>query len=182
MRIVLAACAAVVLLWSAPRAQEPAKPAPLPPSTVFVLRHAEKDAQGDARDPGLSDKGAARARALARLLAPAHPGHLFASEFQRAQRTLAPLAEALGAKVESHPAQDMAGLARALRALPPGSVSVVAGHSNTVPALVEALGGHLERLEKGMLSETSFERLFVVTLPPPGSAAATSVVELAYGD
>lgn len=182
MRIWIATLGAVVLCWGALRAQQAAKPAPALSSTVFVLRHAEKDPRGDARDPALSEPGTARARALARLVAPAHPQHLFASEYQRTQRTLAPLSEALGTKVESRPAQDTAGLARELRALPPGSVSVVAGHSNTVPALVEALGGHIERLEKGQLAESSFERLFVVTLPPPDSSLSTSVVELAYGD
>ncbi len=187
MRLWIAALVASLALWGGLRAQESSKPAAASTpaavsSTVFVLRHAEKDAQGDPRDPGLSEKGQARARALARLVAPAHPGLLVASEYQRAQRTLAPLAEALGLKVDPQPAQDTAGLAKRLRALPPGSVSVVAGHSNTVPALVEALGGRIEHLEKGQLAESAFDRLFVVTLAPAGAGVATSVVELAYGD
>jgi broad specificity phosphatase PhoE len=178
-------CVALLTLWSALAAQEPAQlPAPAHGSTVIVLRHAEKDAQGDPKDPGLSAAGRTRAEALARLLAPGKPTRLFASEFQRAQRTLDPLAQALGLKVEVVPANKGAELAQTLRALPEGSVSVVVAHSNTVPALVAALGGKIERLEKGNLAETEFGRLFVLTLPPEGSAGrvATSTLELAYGN
>jgi len=178
-------CTALVAFWSALRAQEPAlPPAPAHGSTVIVLRHAEKDPQGDPKDPGLSAAGVARAQALARLLAPGKPTRLFASEFQRAQRTLDPLAQALGLKVEVAAAGKGAELAQRLRALPEGSLSVVVGHSNTVPALVEALGGRIERLEKGFLAETEFGRLFVLTLPPAESAGrvATTTLELAYGN
>jgi len=178
---------ALLALWGALRAQVPASPpapAPARGSTVIVVRHAEKDPQGDPKDPGLSAAGRARAEALARLLAPAKPTQLFASEFQRAQRTLDPLAQALGVKIEVQPAGKGAELAQRLRALPEGSVSVVVGHSNTVPALVAALGGKIERLEKGSLAETEFGRMFVVTLPPAGSEerVATTTLELAYGN
>jgi phosphohistidine phosphatase SixA len=181
----IALCVALLALWSALRAQSPgAPPAPARGSTVIVVRHAEKDPKGDPRDPGLSETGLARAQALARLLAPARPAHLYASEFQRAQRTLEPLAQALGGKVEVVAAGKAAELVRTLRGLPEGSVSVVAGHSNTVPALVEALGGRIERLEKGSLAESEFGRLFVVTLPPAGAGtdSAATTLELAYGN
>lgn len=185
MKSWIAPLVALLALWGALRAQAPAlPPAPARGSTVVVLRHAEKDPQGDPKDPGLSEVGRARAEALARLLAPSKPTRLFASEFQRAQRTLDPLAQALGLKPEIVPAGKGAELAQRLRALPEGSVSVVVGHSNTVPALVGALGGTLERLEKGQLAETEFGRLFVLTLPPAGSEGrvATTTLELSYGN
>ena len=177
--------AALLALWGALAAQEPALPAPpAHGSTVILLRHAEKDPQGDPRDPGLSEAGRARAQALARLLAPAKPGQLFASEYQRAQKTLDPLAQQLGLEIQAVPAAKGADLAQRLRGLPEGSVSVVVGHSNTIPALAEALGGKLERLEQGKLAETEFGRLFVLTLPPAGAqgAVATATLELAYGN
>jgi phosphohistidine phosphatase SixA len=177
---------ALLALWSGLRAQSPAAvpPPPAHASTVIVLRHAEKDAKGDPKDPGLSEAGSARAKALAALLAPSKPAHLYASEFQRSQKTLEPLASALGVKVEVVSAGKAAELAQTLRGLPEGSVSVVVGHSNTVPALVQALGGKIERLEKGMLSESEYGRLFVLTLPPAGASGsvATTTLELAYGN
>jgi broad specificity phosphatase PhoE len=171
---------ALLALWSGLAAQQKAAP-PARGSTVILVRHAEKDPQGDAQDPGLSEAGNARAEALARLLAPAKPTHLYASEYQRTQRTLAPLAAKLGLKLEPQPAAKSTELAERLRALPEGSVSVVAGHSNTIPALAEALGGHLEGLVKGQLGENEFGRVFVLTLPPASaSGVATTTLELGY--
>ena len=174
---------ALPAIWTLLPAQEPVRARP-EPRTVFVLRHAEKDPQGDGRDPRLAEKGQARARSLARLLEHARPEHLFASEYQRTQLTLQPLADKLGRKLEALPAKATAELAQRLRALPAGSVSVVAGHSNTVPGLIQALGGRVERLQQGQLGEDEFDRLFVLTLPPPGleDALGVGVVELAYGD
>jgi phosphohistidine phosphatase SixA len=152
------------------------------PVAVVLVRHAEK-ADEPADDPGLSAAGRDRARALARLCAPAGVTHLYASEFRRTQETLAPLSERTGVAVETRSARDPGALARELAALPGGSVAVVAGHSNTVPALVEALGGTARGAERGptgaVLREEQYDRLFVVTLPAGGGPAAT--LALAYG-
>ena len=173
---------------SAPVAKAEAAAKRLAGTTVIVLRHAEKDPDGNPLDPGLGGAGRKRAAALVRLLARSGATHFFASEYSRTQETLAPLAAKLGGKVEVVPALEEAKLLELLHALPPGSVSVVAGHSNTVPALVQALGGSIEDLEKGpngsVLSEIDFGRLFVLTLPPHELADAlkTNVAELSYGD
>jgi phosphohistidine phosphatase SixA len=163
-------------------------------STVILVRHAERDAAGDPKDPGLSEAGRKRSQALARLLARSGATHFFASEFKRTQETLAPLVEMAdgqtGAKVEVVGAGKARELVGRLRALPAGSVSVVAGHSNTLPALIAELGGQARDLEKSpqgpVLPDTAFDRLYVVTFAPASagaeSATRTSVVELRYGD
>ena len=155
------------------------------PVQVFVVRHAEKAAD-DPRDPSLSEAGGERARELARTLRHAGVTHLFATRYRRTRDTLAPLAEATGKEVVVTEAGDMAGLASRLEGLPPGSVAVVAGHSNTVPALVGALGGEARRLtptRRGpMLGEDEYSRLFHLSLAPAeGEARAPSCVELVYG-
>lgn len=164
-----------------------ARPAPAEkPVTVVLVRHAET--AGSTRtggDPELSEAGRGRARALARLLAHAGVTRLFSSEYARTRATLAPLAEALDAEVEVVSARDGAEQVERLRALPPGSVAVVAGHSNTVPGLVRALGGEVADLEEGRLRHAEYDRLFLVTLPsgvalPPGDVAVQTL-ELRYG-
>lgn len=116
------------------------------PAAVVLVRHAETggDTRTD-RDPELSEAGEKRAAALAELLGHAGVTHLFASEYKRTQATLAPLAAAVEHEVQVVPARDAAAQIAALEALGPGSIAVVAGHSNTVPALVEALGGTFRR-------------------------------------
>lgn len=160
-------------------------------ATVILLRHAEKDAGSDpkappAKDPGLSPAGQERARALSRLLARAGATHLFASEYRRTRDTLTPLAEARSLGIETLPAAELPRLVELLRALPAGSVAVVVGHSNTVPAIAQALGGRMEDVvdtpNGPMLLEEEYDRLIVLTRVLAGAKPSASMIELAYGD
>ncbi|MFT4539185.1 MAG: phosphohistidine phosphatase SixA [Planctomycetota bacterium] len=153
--------------------------------TVVLVRHAEKGTD-DARDPSLSKKGEVRAHDLAQLLGHARVTHLFASEYKRTQSTLVPLAQQVGVEVKVHPARDGKGMVALLRALAPGSVAVVAGHSNTVPNMAEALGALIEELEETprgrMLGEKEYDRMFIVQLYAEASGMNPHLLELRYGD
>ena len=65
------------------------------------------------------------------------------------------------------PGAKTAELAVKLLELPPGSVAVVAGHANTIPALATLLGGTLlgtEATAQGpMLPDSDYGRIFVLT-------------------
>jgi len=145
-------------------------------ATVVLVRHAEKESAGE--DPDLSEAGVARSEALSRLLQNSAPSHLFSSEYLRTRRTLAPLEQATGLEPLIHPARDAAGQAARLRALPPGSLAVLCGHSNTLPQILATLGAPLARLDpKGHIEESTYHRLFILTLLPPSSPA---LLELRY--
>jgi len=156
-------------------------------STAILLRHAEKDAASDPKDPALSVAGQERARALLRLLARAGATHLFASEYRRTRETLGPLAQARSLEIQAVPAADVPGLASRIRGLPAGSVAVVAGHSNTVPSIASALGGAMKDLVSSpsgpALRDDEYARLLILAWPVPAEAKAlpTSLIELAYG-
>jgi phosphohistidine phosphatase SixA len=146
---------------------------------VLLLRHAEAgDAHGG--DPELTETGRARAAALADLLEHAGVSRLYASEYRRTQATLEPLAARLGLTAEVVPAGEAQAQLERLRALPPGSLAVVAGHSNTLPALVRGLGGAVSGTrvtEHGeAIDPASYDRLFVVVL-----GATPGGFELRYG-
>ncbi len=144
------------------------------PRTIIVLRHAEK-ATEPAEDPFISEKGAERAHRLATLLGHSGVTHMFASEFQRTQQTLAPLSVVAGVQPQVVPAREPAALASALESLPRGAVAVVAGHSNTVPALLEKLTGGAAKIA---LTDSDYDRVFVVTQWGPGRSACA--LELRY--
>ena len=92
------------------------------PVHVFVVRHAE--AQRDAgRDPDLSSKGKGRAADLARLLGSAGVTHVFSSEYQRTQQTLAALAKEQGLELQVVSARDPETQIKTLKSLDPGSVA-----------------------------------------------------------
>jgi phosphohistidine phosphatase SixA len=153
------------------------------PRTVILLRHAEKEAAPkDPRDPSLSAAGAARAQELARLLGASGASRLYSSEFRRTAETLAPLSQGLSVPVEAVSAGKPKELLLRLDALPPGSVAVVCGHSNTIPQVAELLGVELTALVQAqgtaMLADEAYDRIFVVTRPAAGPAG---VVELGYG-
>lgn len=133
-----------------------------PPVTVFLVRHAEK-AKGGGDDPALSREGRHRSQVLATLLGEVGPTHLLSTEYRRTRDTLLPLAARAGLEVEVIPARDGEALMARLRALPPGAVAVVAGHSNTVPAIVRALGGTfpeetLEESDYGLLVQVILDK------------------------
>lgn len=152
------------------------------PVTVVLVRHGETGAPG--RDPELSEEGRARAEALAAHLAHAGVTHLFSTELARTRTTLAPLAGRVGLEVEVVSARDGARQLELLHELPAGAVAVVAGHSNTVPAMATALGTDPIELEEHpqygpILPHDAYDRMYVITLPA-NDAGAPKLVELRY--
>jgi len=177
--ILIAVTAATVLFGSA---QDPAsRPKRTKPVTVFLLRHAEAGDRSKTNDPALTAGGEQRAKAFARLLGSAGVTHLFASEYKRAQLTLAPLATSTKLELKVVSATKREEQLAALRSLPAGAIAVVAGHSNTVPQLVAGLGGRVTELSRrGFIAHDVFDRLFMVALPTSRSVQAQTI-ELRYG-
>ena len=128
---------ALVLTGAAP--SQPAAPS----TVVLIVRHAER-APGSGDVP-ISDAGQARAQALAEVGRVAGVSAVITTQFQRTQQTAAPLATALGltpavVAAQADAAKHAADVAAAVRAQA-GKTVLVVGHSNTVPAIVAALGG-----------------------------------------
>lgn len=136
---------------------------PAPASTVTFVRHAEKAADG-SEDPPLTEAGVARARCLAEVLEPADPTALLSTDTQRTRDTLGPLAERSGVRLEVVDT-DVQGWATRLRQAPEGSRIVVSAHSNTIPAIVSALGGDPGPLDgKGNIPHEEYDRMLTVVL------------------
>ncbi len=103
---------------------------------VYVMRHLQK---AEGQDPGLSETGRQCALHLADQMAKRGIGTIYASATRRARETAAPLAERLRLAAKEYDPRDTPALVARVRA-ETGSVLVV-GHSNTVPDIVESLGG-----------------------------------------
>lgn len=102
----------------------------------YVMRHLHKAA---GQDPGLTEEGTRCAVRLADQLGRSGIRAVFASATRRARETAAPVAARLGVVPQEYDPRDTAGLVARVQA-EQGSVLVV-GHSNTVPEIVERLGG-----------------------------------------
>jgi len=187
--LLLALFVTLLLASAGARQAEEAEEAARPAITIFLVRHAEKAADGSS-DPGLLPAGEERAAALAHALGAARVTHLYSTDYRRAVETLAPLAARTGLAVTRYDPAALPRLVDDLRALEPGSVAVVAGHSNTTPVLYEALGGtdavDLVATTRGaMLPEEVYDRLYEVVLVRDERGETTRCVaalELRYGD
>ena len=113
------------------------------PQLVMLVRHAEK-AAAPKGDVALSDAGLLRAESLAAALADARVDAIVTTQFRRTRETAAPLARnrhltpvvvPTADNVEAH----ARAVAEAVRRL--GPVVLVVGHSDTIPAIIHALGG-----------------------------------------
>lgn len=131
-------------------------------TTVVVVRHAEK---GDGEDPDLNEIGKARSERLQRVLASLSVNAVFATDYRRTQATVRPLCESRKLTAEVLPAGKTKELAGRVRKDHLGEVVVVAGHSNTVPALLKELGV----IEPVKMKDEDYDCLFVVTLGVDGA-------------
>ena len=132
-----------------------------PRTTIYLVRHGEKDLTPGLADPPLTPAGEARAQLLAKQLAKRHPAALFTTDTRRTRATLAPLAQATGLTPEVYRAQEPAVLASHLRQDYAGKTVVVVGHSNTLLPLLTALG--VAPLP-GEIRDEEYNYLFKVTL------------------
>jgi broad specificity phosphatase PhoE len=107
------------------------------PTTVVLVRHADRDSDLDQ----LSAAGEARAQRLAQMLSGANLSAIYHTQYRRTQQTAAPVAARLGLMPVAFDAADANGLAAHIREHWSGQNVLVVGHSNTVPAVVRALGG-----------------------------------------
>ena len=108
------------------------------PPDIYVMRHLNTPA--GVPDPDLTSEGQRSAVALVSWFkARSKPAIIYVSSTKRAQQTAAPLAQSLGITPKVYNPSDTPGLVAAL-AGETGNVLVV-GHSNTVPDIIQQLGG-----------------------------------------
>lgn len=143
-------------------------------TTVFVVRHAEKAMDG-TRDPPLSDAGMAHAQRLAALFAKGRAAislsAVYATEFRRTRQTAEAVAARLQLPVVVRPAGNVAAVVEDIKSHHRGRSVLVVGHSNTVPEVVQALGGKAVP----PIADDEYSRLYVVSV---GLFSRTTVTEL----
>lgn len=143
------------------------------PTTVLLLRHAEKLRTPGDEDPALSSEGAKRAQDLVRIVQPAGIKAIYTSQYLRTRSTAEPLAEKLGIPIQTVNASDTPGLITRILKDNAGDTVLVVGHSDTVPEIIEALGAG----KVPEIADTEFDNLYIVTVTGPHKA---TVVHLKY--
>jgi broad specificity phosphatase PhoE len=136
-------------------------------TTVILVRHAEK-ANEPADDPPLTAAGETRARDLWNAIKDAGVSAVITTQYARTRATAQPTASTLQLTPEivrsagpTHP-KDVADAVRKHD----GHTVLVVGHSNTIPAIIEALGAR----RPPAICDPEYDNLFVVTIAPDGKA------------
>ena len=134
---------------------------------IYLIRHAEQTDQ-KLTDPPLSDMGHARAEWYGGHFTDLGVATIFSSPYLRTRETAKPLADALGLKIIEYNPRELATFAHELKTLE--GIILVSGHSNTTPALVNALVGE-ERFQQ--LQHFQFDHIFRVTWADDGEVRVT---------
>lgn len=145
------------------------------PKTIILVRHAEKKiVPPENKDPDLSAEGEARAQEIARMFGGSGIAAIYATQYKRTQQTVKPLADRLRLPISQMEAKKSSDLAEQIRGLPAGQTIFVAGHNNTVPEIIAALGGP----SLPIIPETEFDNLYILTIQKDG---VVKLVKLKYG-
>jgi broad specificity phosphatase PhoE len=145
------------------------------PKTIILVRHAEKMVvPPENKDPDLSVQGEARAKEIARMFGSSGITAIYATQFKRTQQTVKLLADRLRVPVTVVEAKKTSDLVSQIRARSAGETIFIAGHNNTVPEIIAALGGP----SFPIIPETDFDNLYILTIQADG---VTKLVHLKYG-
>lgn len=148
---------------------------PTTPMTIILVRHAEKQiVPPENKDPDISAEGEKRAMELAKMFGDAGIGAIYVSQYKRTQQTVKPLADKVGIAATPIEAQKTPELIKQIRAQKAGQVVFVAGHNNTVPEVIAAMGGP----KLPIIPETQYDNLYILTVNSDGSA---KLLKLKYG-
>jgi len=144
-------------------------------TTVVVLRHAEKDTSSTQPDDlvPLNPDGVARAATLSQVMERSGVTAIYVTEKLRTQQTADPLATSRGitpTRINKANTDDL--INDVLAARNRGGVIVIIGHNDTVPDIVDRLGGGAVTVGE------QFDNLFVLTLRRWGT---TRIIQATYG-
>lgn len=128
-------------------------------TTVYIVRHAEKDSTTNPEDPALSAVGQVRAEALRQTLERRQPAALFTTNTVRTRATLAPLAVATKLEPQVYDPRRGRDLADLIMKQYAGKSVVIVGHSNNLLSLIDDFGA-VPPVDA--IGENEYEYLFTV--------------------
>ncbi|WP_447724188.1 phosphoglycerate mutase family protein [Sphingomonas koreensis] len=104
---------------------------------IYVTRHY--DTPAGERDPDLLAQGNTRAKALTKWFKGKKLKAIYVSDFKRTRQTVTPLAAERGITPQAYDPRDTPAIVAKARAA--NAPVLIVGHSNTVPDIVQQLGG-----------------------------------------
>jgi 2,3-bisphosphoglycerate-dependent phosphoglycerate mutase len=135
-------------------------------TTFILVRHAEKASDG-TNDPELKPEGVKRAESFAALFAKTDVTAIYSTNYKRTRSTVTPIANSKGITLEPYSAMKVAELQSLLTKHNGGTV-VIAGHSNTIPEIANALIGE-KKFEQ--FADDDYGNILVISVTTIGKNA-----------
>jgi broad specificity phosphatase PhoE len=164
VRVRLALLAVLLSAWLPPGASA---------ATIILVRHADRNS-GMSADALLSPAGEERARQLSQVLKDAKIQRIYVTEVRRTQQTAEPIAGRLHLQPIVVAKKDIDALVGQLQKLGDNQTVLVVGHADTVPLIIQRLGGG----GVPAFPDSEYDRLTVLVTGARGEA---QVVTLRYG-
>ena len=131
-------------------------------TTIYLIRHAEKDrSDKENKNPELTEEGKKRAERWAEVLGLSKVDAVYSTNYQRTLQTAAPTATLNGLEIQTYEPNNLD--IDSLTTLHEGERILIVGHSNTTPMLVNRALGE-ERFE--WIEDTVNGNLFILTITP----------------
>ena len=152
-----------------------------PSTTIVFVRHTDTDQAVGGDDPPLSERGRARAEALADFLQDidvvAGVDHIFVGHTKRTEQTAAPLAARLHVPVEARDQTTVGAYMRYVMRHHSGEIVLVVADGDVIPAMIDELHGNgSKRLPP--FDPKDYDEVYIVTSPWYGKV---KTLRLHYG-
>ncbi len=151
-----------LLLWATlTQAQEPVENAV---TSFYFIRHAEKNNLNPAdKDPNLVTKGILRAASWSSVFNNVDFDIIYTTDYNRTRNTALPIAEKKKRSLTYYSPNDFDSVRFMKKNF--GKTVLIVGHSNTVPAMVNALIG---KNQYKQIKETNYANLYIINITESG--------------
>ena len=151
-----------VILWMTPiQAQSPTDSKV---SSFYFIRHAEKDTSNPAdRDPDLVMEGVLRAARWSSIFNRIDFDIIYSTDYKRTRNTALPIAEKKKLPLTYYSPNGFDSVDFVKKNA--GKTVLIVGHSNTVPAMVNALIG---KNQYKQITETNYANLYIINITESG--------------
>ncbi|HMR43732.1 MAG TPA: phosphoglycerate mutase family protein [Saprospiraceae bacterium] len=135
-------------------------------TTIFIVRHAEKEKNGDV-NPHLSLDGKIRAKKIDSLFTSVNLSGILSTSYFRAMETLQPLSDRTGTTIMNYLPDSMDPVTKYVLEYEKGKKFLIVGHSNSIPGYVLSL---VPNSTPFTIGEEEYDNLYVITADNAGNS------------
>jgi phosphohistidine phosphatase SixA len=132
-------------------------------TTIYLVRHAEKDTTVDQYNPPLIEAGIKRAESLVRELENKNIKYIYSTKLDRTINTVKPLSKAKNRKIHIYEYHKWQTMLDSLKSI--SGTHLICGHGDNLLPMIDYLGANVG---KDKLGHQEYDNLFKVTIKEEG--------------